>query len=81
VLEAYPSFDAKVVDALCFTDPDGPLMTDSLREAIERSGHECIPHEEHLTIVRRIRDNLGRGDTAHMSDLVVRAALLRRFLG
>jgi len=81
VHEAYPSFEAKVSEALCFTDFDGPLMTSSLRASLERAGYSFVTHEEHLELVRRIRIALDEGDTAQLTDLVSRAAMLRRFLG
>ena len=81
VLDAYPSFRAKIEDALCFSDLDGPLMTDSLRASLSARGFRCDVNDEHLVIVQRIRTELERGDTTQIGDLVLRAALLRRFLG
>ncbi|MDP2183422.1 MAG: phosphoenolpyruvate carboxylase [Actinomycetota bacterium] len=81
VHETYPSFEAKIGEALCFTDFDSPLMTDSLRTSLNRAGFSYTPNTEHLDVVRRIRDALDRGETSHLSDLVSRAALIRRFLG
>jgi phosphoenolpyruvate carboxylase len=81
VHEAYPSFEAKIGEALRFTDFDGPLMTDSLRASLEHAGYNFETHGEHLELVRRMRTELDRGDTAQLTDLVSRAAVLRRFLG
>ncbi|HSW00402.1 MAG TPA: phosphoenolpyruvate carboxylase [Sedimentisphaerales bacterium] len=81
VLDVYPSFRAKITDALRFTDLDGPLMTDSLRSALCDSGSECATNDEHLAIVRHIRGDLQGDQSVHVGDLVLRAALLRRFLG
>jgi phosphoenolpyruvate carboxylase len=81
LLDAYPSFQAKIVDAMHFADFEGPLMTDSLRGALDKSGWTCSANEEHLAIVRRIRADLERAETTHIGELVLRAALLRRFLG
>jgi phosphoenolpyruvate carboxylase len=81
VHEAYPSFKAKIGEALCFTDFDGPLMTDSLRDALERAGYGFETRAEHLDLVRRMRGVLDEGDTAQLTDLVSRAAMIRRFLG
>lgn len=81
VHEAYPSFKAKMGEALCFTDFDGPLMTDSLRASLDRAGYDYSPNAEHLDIVRKIRCALDEGETARLSDLVSRAAMLRHFLG
>lgn len=81
VLDAYPSFRAKIEDALRFTDLDGPLMTNSLRSAIDDSGFTYETHREHISIVQRIRRDLDQGDTSQIGDLIIRAALIRRFLG
>ncbi len=81
VLEAYPSLRAKIEEAVRFSDPDGPLMTDSLRAALNRFGLESQVHGEHLSIVRRIRDELARGNSQQLGDHVLSAALMRRFLG
>lgn len=77
----YPSFQAKIADALRFTDMEGPLMTRALRQALQRAGFDYTPHPEHLEIVRRIRSALENSETAQLTDLVLRAALVRRFLG
>ena len=79
--EVYPSFRAKVREAVAYADPAGPLMTDALRGALAAHGLEAAPHPEHLAVVRAIREALAKGDSAAVSDLVLRAALLRRFLG
>jgi hypothetical protein len=56
-------------------------MTDALRRALDRTGWHPPQSAEHLAIVRRIRSDHERGDTTHTGELVLRAALLRRFLG
>jgi phosphoenolpyruvate carboxylase len=81
VFESYPSFRAKVEDAVRFTDFEGPLMTDRLRTALRDAGFESPANEEHLSLVRRIRDDHALGNLAHIGDYVLRAALVRRFLG
>lgn len=77
----YPSFQSKVAEALRYTDMEGPLMTDSLRQALLRAGFDYTPHAGHLEIVRRICQALENNETGQVSDLLLRAALLRRFLG
>ncbi len=77
----YPSFQSKLAAALRFTDMEGPLMSDALRAALRRAGYDDAPHAEHLEIVRRIRRALENNETTHVTDLLLRAALLRRFLG
>ena len=81
VHETYPSFVSKLRETVCYADLDGPLMTDSLRNALALTGYECEPAEEHLSLVRTMRESLDRGETANLGELLVRAALLRRFLG
>lgn len=81
VREAYPSFQAKISEALTYVDFDGPLMTDTLRAALNRAGFDYEPNTEHLDIVRRLRDASSRGDVGQIADLVLRAARVRRFLG
>ncbi|MDO9557677.1 MAG: phosphoenolpyruvate carboxylase [Coriobacteriia bacterium] len=79
--EVYPSFDSKIVDALAFCDMDGPLMTGDLRSAIGRAGYEWVPNEEYLGLVQRIREIGPASQDSRLPDLVLRAALFRRFLG
>lgn len=81
IREEYPSFTEIVAEALRFTDMEGPLMTDSLRSSLQRAGFDCSPDPEHLQIVRRMRELFGRNDGAQLGDLMLRAALVRRFLG
>jgi phosphoenolpyruvate carboxylase len=79
--EIYPSFEAKLAEALRYADPDGPLMTASLRGSLERAGHSFESDEAHLELVRRMRDLTERGETGNLGDLLLRAAVIRRFLG
>jgi len=79
--EVYPSFAAKLAEALRYADPDGPHMTSALREAIECAGFGFNPDPEHLGLVRQMRDSSERGETANVGDLLLRAAVIRRFLG
>jgi phosphoenolpyruvate carboxylase len=79
--EVYPSFSTDMHNALAFCDMDGPLMTSDLRAAIDRAGYDWAPNEEHLHIVRQIRDIGPVPHDSRLSDLVVRGALVRHFLG
>ncbi len=81
VHEVYPSFEAKISEALCFTDFDGPLMTDSLRNALDRAGFDYSANTGHLDLVRKMQQALRDEATTQLSELVAQAALLRRFLG
>lgn len=79
--EVYPSFDAKMTDALRFCDLDGPLMTESLRDAVRRAGYDWSPDEEHLSITRQLAEARTDSQESRARDMVVRAAQVRRFLG
>lgn len=81
IREEYPSFTEIVAEALRFTDMESPLMTDSLRRALQQAGFDCSPDSDHLKIVRRIREMSNRNDGTQVGDLMLRAALIRRFLG
>ncbi|GAB4289491.1 MAG: phosphoenolpyruvate carboxylase [Coriobacteriia bacterium] len=81
VREVYPAFDTKVAEALSRCDIDGPHVSPQLRSALVAAGYDWQPDAEHLAIVRRIQEALDRGEAALLPDLVLRAALVRRFLG
>lgn len=55
-------------------------MTPGLRRALLDAGHDWRPEPEHLDLVRRMAAMTPRRDTA-MSDLLLRAALCRGFMG
>ncbi len=79
--EAHPSYEAKIAEALRCADPEGPLMTASLRDALDRAGYAFDADPEHLELVRGMRDAAERGQTAIIGELLLRAAIVRRFLG
>ena len=81
VKQVYPSFQEEIATALAFTDFEGPFMTPSLRNALERAGFSFSQHPEHLDLVRKIRSSLEQNNGAQLTDLITRAAILRRFLG
>lgn len=81
VRSVYPSVEAKLADALRFTDPETPFFTPALRDALARNVPTVAPDVEHARLVRRIRLCLETGDLSQIEDLIVRAAHRRRFLG
>ncbi|RQD77476.1 phosphoenolpyruvate carboxylase [Desulfonatronospira sp. MSAO_Bac3] len=81
VLEIYPSFRDKIEYAMTCTDFEGPLMSRSLRKALQASGFDHQASKEHLQIVRGLRNAVDACDSAQAGDLMLRAALLRGFLG
>jgi len=81
VRETYPSFDAKIAETLAYSDLDGPLVPPAVRDAVLRAGYDWQPDPGHLGLVRRIRDALTGGQDTFVPDLLLQAALVRRFLG
>ncbi len=81
VFDVYPSLRSKIKSALCYTDIEGPLMTDELRDALDDAEFRCPNETDHLRMVRRIQKSLDRNETAQVPDLLLRAAIMRRFLG
>jgi len=79
--EALPSFDAMIADALVYCDLDGPYASDGLRSAVHRLGHDWVPNEAHLEVVRAIAAARQAGREQQVTDLVVQGARIRRFLG
>ncbi|BCW97932.1 MAG: phosphoenolpyruvate carboxylase [Armatimonadota bacterium] len=77
----YPSFRAKLTDALRYTDPESPFLTQDLQAAVVHAGLKWEPDEEHVLLTRRICESLEAGQTAKVADLLLQAALRRRFLG
>jgi phosphoenolpyruvate carboxylase len=82
--ETIPSLDSEVADAVRYLDRDAiPWLPPMVRESIDRAlsladaGDENTEHREIAREVRRVAEAGG----AQMSELIVRAAALRRFLG
>lgn len=77
----YRHFDADLRDALRFADLGSPHMPGEVRAAVERLGLPVGGDSEHTDIVRHITRQMRDDRREGLSDLVVRAASLRRFLG
>jgi hypothetical protein len=48
---------------------------------VQNAGLEWNPDEEHTRLARQFRECVDAGDSAKAGDLVLQAALRRRFLG
>jgi phosphoenolpyruvate carboxylase len=84
VRTAYRHFDSDLRDAMRFADVKSPFMPKELPHALERLGIATSsqpPSEEHLEITRAISQMVKEERSESLTDLVVRAASLRRFLG
>jgi len=77
----YPSFHMKLSDAFPYADLESPLMNRGIRNALEQMGVGNQTNQEHLELTRKIRENVANNETAQVTELITRAALLRRFLG
>lgn len=78
---AYPSFRSKIEYAMACTDYEGPFMSKSLRKALQASGFDFQANKEHIEIVGGLRNAVDACDPVRADDLMLRAALLRGFLG
>ena len=82
--DAVPSLEGELVDAVRYLDRDGIAWLPSrVRESVERAlALVAAPetNEEHVEISREVRRLVESGG-AQMSELIVRAAALRHFLG
>jgi phosphoenolpyruvate carboxylase len=76
----HPSFSHKIQSALLYADLESPILPDGLREALLKAGYDWQPDAEYLGLIRKIR-SLPQGSDAAIGDLLLRAALRRRFLG
>jgi len=81
IREVYPSFDAKIAEALRYADLDGTLASKELRVALANAGHDWEPDGDHLATVRRISESLRGASESLVPDLVLQGAQQRRFLG
>src|SRR5437870_3993913 len=81
---AVPSIESELVDAVRYLDRDGlawlpPLVRESVNRALSLTNAPDID-TEHSEIAREVRRVADSGGTA-MTELIVRAAAIRRFLG
>jgi phosphoenolpyruvate carboxylase len=81
VRESYLSFDADLGTALRFADPDSPFMPAQVRDALEAIAPGFEPSETHRQATSRIAAAVERGQTGGLDEDVLRAAIVRRFLG
>ncbi|MCX8126901.1 MAG: phosphoenolpyruvate carboxylase, partial [Dehalococcoidia bacterium] len=84
--ELYPSpnFEIDLRDAMRFYNPSClSLLSHGLRKQVEKSATiiDSEPDAEHKEITDRIIHRLHRGQTDHISEYIVKAARIRRFLG
>lgn len=82
--EVYPGWTDDLRDAACFLDPSAlELLRPEERTALLRleTVADTPRHLEHVELSRDIREKLERGEEEGISELIVRAAHLRRFLG
>lgn len=79
-----PNFEADLRDAMRFYNPAClSLLSPDLRRQIESSASiiDCEPDMEHRELTRRIIQRLQSDQRDHITEYIVKAAKLRRFLG
>ena len=81
VRASYVNFDHDLVTALRFSDLDSPLVPEQIRAAVERTGVDFQPNEQHREATRRVRNMLANDPDGPIGEYVLRAAAVRRFLG
>ncbi|MFC1990778.1 phosphoenolpyruvate carboxylase [Chloroflexota bacterium] len=84
--ELYPSpnFEEDLKDALSFYNPKSlSLLSPEMKRQIEKTAAiiDYELNEEHQEITSQIIDCLGKTQTDHIAELVIKAARVRRFLG
>ena len=81
VREAYRGFDLDMCRALTFADLSSPFMPAEVRAAVERAGIGFEPSDPHREASARISAAVAGGDASGLGEDVLRAAMVRRFLG
>ncbi|MEZ5125378.1 MAG: phosphoenolpyruvate carboxylase [Thermoleophilia bacterium] len=77
----YRHFDSDLKDAMRYADVESPHMPRAVVRALRKLGIAAVQDEEHLDLTRQITALVTRERAESVPDLVVRAAIQRRFLG
>jgi phosphoenolpyruvate carboxylase len=86
IKEVYPNpnFEDDLRDALAFYNPRVlSLLSPKMREQIESTLKivEFESNKEHREVTDKVIDFFREGRTNHLQELIVKGALIRRFLG
>jgi phosphoenolpyruvate carboxylase len=78
---AYLGLADDMTNALLYCDPDCRFMPAEVRDFVASNRFACEPDPEHLRLARETADAVARNETAGLSERIVAAASIRRFLG
>jgi len=81
VRENYRGFDADIGDALAFFNPKAGFAPEGLAEKIAELGIDYSVNEAHAKLTSKVAESLKKGENGETSELVLRAASERKFLG
>ena len=77
----YVNFEDDLCDALKYFDHDSELIPVEIRNRIEELSLDYEVEEEHKVITKKIKENLKKNKIDDLTDLIIRAANIRQFLG
>ena len=79
--EIYVNFEEDLKDALKYYNPDSDFLPEEIPRKIKRLGLDCKQNEEHIEITKRIQNSVKKIKAEDLSEQILRAANIRRFLG
>jgi phosphoenolpyruvate carboxylase len=80
--ETYLNLDDDLADAARYLNPDTGFVPAPVLDAVRALGLDAVEQDdEHVAVTSEIARRVRAGEHADLSDLVLRAARLRRFLG
>ena len=81
IRKVYVNFKKDMQDALKYFNPNTIFLPKELKGAIEKLAIDFRSDEEHLRITGYIARALKKNETEHLTEHILRAASIRRFLG
>jgi len=75
------NFNQDLADAMRFFNPDSPIVLQDLKDRLKKMPLDYDVNEEHKKISSEIMEHIRKNTNVDLSQLVLRAANLRRFLG
>ena len=81
IREVYLNFEEDLADALRYLNPDTPFLPRNLKTIIRDFLKDSQPDEEHREITSQIIESLKENKTEDLTEYILRAASIRKFLG
>jgi len=79
--EVYINFEEDLKDALQYYNPESDFLLDDIFKKIKNLNLDYKRNEEHNEITTKIRNSVKKMNSEDLSDLILIAANIRRFLG